>query len=193
MNPDVIDPHAERVDPGWEQENADRIALAWERGEQQRANARQQERAVQSVGARLDAAVNRLQAMSTIGAGRIARQSRGCEHDTTPAPVEDPTAVIARELRVIVAQLELIETRVDVEAGLIPPRPSRLGSTAEKDREIWDEWQGYRAAEVAHFAPHLGSARTIERARARMAAELGVKVRLVDGTIIAAAEQRAAA
>jgi hypothetical protein len=101
--------------------------------------------------------------------------------------------VIARELRVIVAQLELIETRVDVEAGLIQPRPSRLGSTAEKDREIWDEWQGYRAAEVARFAPHLGSARTIERARARMAVELGVKVRLVDGTVVAAVEQREAA
>jgi hypothetical protein len=188
----LIDPLAERVDPQWEQQNADELALAWQKAQHERANARQQERAVQSIGTRIDTAIHRLSAMSVIAAGRIARQSRGSDHDTLPQPVDNPTQVIAQELEIITRQLDLIETKVDVEAGLIEPQPSRLGSTAEKDREIWDDWKGYRAAEVAHFAPHLGSARTIERARARMAAELGVKVRLVDGTIVAADEPRAA-
>lgn len=188
----LIDYLAERVDPQWEQENADERSLAWHKAQHERANARKQERAVQSIGTRIDAAIHRLQAMSVVGAGRIARQSRGSDHDTLPQPVDDPTQVIHRELEIITRQLDLIETKVDVEAGLIDPQPSRLGTTAEKDREIWDDWQGYRAVEVAHFAPHLGSARTIERARARMAAELGVRVRLVDGTIIAADEPKAA-
>jgi hypothetical protein len=87
---------------------------------------------------------------------------------------------VEQNLHIIAKHLEQIEATLDGERGLHHRAHDR-----DRDTEVWEDWQGYRAEQVAEVAPWLGtSARTIERARERQAELRRVKVRLVDGVIL---------
>jgi hypothetical protein len=58
-------------------------------------------------------------------------------------------------------------------------------TTLERDRIVWDDFQGIAAQQVADEQPYLGtSARTIERARRDEAKRREVIVRPSDGTVV---------
>lgn len=106
---------------------------------------------------------------------------------------------LEQHLTLIRHHLQAIERIGDEERGLLTVEPvqdqrhghaggmqaGRLMTTRERDRIVWDEFQGIPAQQVAEEAPYLGtSARTIERARKSEANRRRVIVRQADGTVL---------
>lgn len=178
---------AERCEASYEQAEADRIREAWDGpGAHQRAAARAMDRASMTLAQRLAATIHRLQLASGVNAGQIAREPGATDgHPSALLQLkdgDDPTQLIEQELRLIESLVERAEHAVDVHLGLA--RPDTLDAD-ERDRVVWEEYQGIRSDQVAQAAPWLGaSARTIERARAREAVRRRVKVRQVDGVVL---------
>jgi hypothetical protein len=198
----------ERVDPGWEERNALEAHARWESERAARLADRQAGREQLTLGARLDRALVEIE----LGLGKAARAitaGRSTE-DGSPAGLlhdvdQNGTARvdfgpdIDQPLKWIRHHVQAIEEALDAELGLLDrapvgDRPGRTGergvsgrmmSTGDRDRVVFDDFQGVRADDVARQAPYLGSsARTIERARTAEAERRGVIVRPVDGEIL---------
>jgi hypothetical protein len=172
-----------RCDQQFENAEAERRREIWEAEAVQRDRARQAGRQHLTLGQRLDRALGALTAMSTAPARRIER-GRGGESEHVGPPPAPEIDGLERELRVARYAIEQIEAILDSERGAHRMPAARMIG-AEKDRIIWDNFQGVRSAEVARVAPYLGgSARTIERARAREAEERGLRCKLTTGEVL---------
>jgi hypothetical protein len=140
-----------------------------------------------TLGARLDHAVRQLGTISTTPARPLTREAKNStENDESEGgPPKVATPQIQANMTIIDFHVREIERKLDEERGLTRPRGDGRLLGEEKDRMIWEEFQGVRADDVAAAAPYLGtSGRTIMRAREREAKRRKVKVRLVDGIVI---------
>jgi len=197
---------SERVDPEWEKAEAARRRAAWVEGRQRRLEDRRRQREILTIGGRLDLV---LRLLAIHGGGMrsrpIAATRRG-GGEARPGPPQDSDdhreRGIEQHLTLIQHHLAGLERMLDAEDGLLREEgtqegfyghPGREGSfrsvrlmrTEERDRVVFDEFQGVRSEVVAKEAPYLGThSRTIEKARAAEAKRRGLRVRLVDGVIL---------
>jgi hypothetical protein len=199
----------ERVDREWEDEEARRRREFWIDGRGDRLKDRQAARATMSAAERLDTALQQLSLR--LGGMRSrsveAMRSAGKPDSGAPPAPTDSTRSLDHHLVLIAHHVEAIEREVDVQDGLYQVEGStegfygthgnsgslddfRLRGTAERDRIVFDDFQGVRSEDVAREAPYLGSsARTIERARTQEAERRGLRVRPVDGTVLGPVEE----
>lgn len=189
----------ERVDKDWEAvEAADRRA-AWNAGREGRLAERMAERSRLSAGERLDAAVRELQLrLGGMKSRSIAAMRAGSDDPSKAPPGTETSLPVARHLTLIAHHVEAIERELDAQDGLRVEevegdRPGAAGGygnarmmrTAERDRIVFDEFQGVHAEQVAAEAPYLGtSGRTIERARVAEAERRQLRVRPSDGVVL---------
>lgn len=198
----------ERVDREWENDEARVRREAFEEERDSRARQRQAEREKLTLGVRLDRALFEVERHKTTRARALAPSwNTGEGSPGGMAPPQVGGAEVDRAVQLIEHHVRAIEEALDAELGLLTRPPigdssgaaggmvaGRLMSTAERNRIVWDDFQGVRAEQVAREAPYLGtSARTIERARAAEAAARGVRVRLIDGVVIGPREEGRAA
>lgn len=196
----------ERVDKEWENDEADRLAQAWDLTRDDRLRDRMASRKQMTAGDRLDHAMRqiglRLGGMRSRSIEAMRGGGGGKSKSKAPTPAGDWTRDMEDHLKLIAHHVEAIERELDEQDGLrLAPaegdRPgnaggygaSRMMTTAERDRIVWEDFQGVRAEVVASEAPYLGSsARTIERARVNEAERRQLRVRQVDGVILGPAE-----
>lgn len=195
----------ERVDPVWEGEEADRRREVFANGRHNRLEDRRAERDRRSYGERLDHAYRAL----GLGVGgmrsRPVQASRGGGQGSPEPKPADPhrEAEIQGRLSLIAHHVHYLESLLDSDDGLLREEPpgaqgmyghpgqiggyssTRMMTTRDRDRIVWDDFQGVRSEIVAREAPYLGSsARTIERSRRSEAARRGLRCRPVDGTVL---------
>jgi hypothetical protein len=131
---------------------------------------------------RLDRVLGALATVSTVPAGAIGR-GRGGESERVGPPAAPQPEGVERELRIVRYAVEQLEAILDAERVGTALVAARMTGD-EKDRVIWENFEGVHSAEVARVAPYLGgSARTIERARSREAKKRGLVCRLTTGEI----------
>lgn len=190
---EAIELGCERVDRTWEQQNADQRREQW--AEERRALTRslRATREAQPLHQRLYAAEAHIARITTVKAQSFSPTPRaGLSDDRFGPPPADRDALgqqradeIGRCRGLIAKHITRLEEIIDEHRGLGSARDYARMTTDEKDKLIWDEYQGIRAEQVAQEAPWLGtSARTIERARAREAERRHLRVRLVDGEVL---------
>lgn len=189
----------ERVDPGWEERNAERTKARWEDERDERLARRRADRERRSMGRRLDRAIAEIGLLEGKAARAIASSrttGEGSPGGNAPPKVSGPD--VSTPLTLIARHLRAIEDAIDAELGLLSEpavgdRPGftsaaeggRMLSTADRDCKVFDELQGIRSDLVARDFPHLGkTARTIERARVAEAERRGLRVRAVDGVVL---------
>ncbi len=180
-----------RCDPVFEDAEAERRRELWEAQTGQRDRDRQADREALTLGVRLDRVLAQLAAISTAPARRIAHEPGSTADPEQVGPPKVNTPQVEPHLRVIEHKVRELERMLDHERGAFRQQYARMDGF-DKDRIIWDDFQGVRSGDVARAAPYLGtSARTIERARKREAEKRGVVVRLVDGIVTGDAPHRA--
>ncbi len=174
----------EQCDKAFEDDSAAAAWAAWEADAPRRERERRKARGQMTLGERLDAALLALESMSTVAASPLTRSSKSAEREGEPGPPKAQTPQVDANLRVIAHHVAQIEHALDAERGLVRGAAHGRLTTEEKDRIVWDDFEGVRAEDVARAAPYLGtSGRTIMRAREREAFRRKVTVRLVDGKV----------
>lgn len=197
-----------RCDREFEDEETRRRREQWEAEQDARRRERQSDRSTRTLGDRLDRALFQLEVRQGTRARPIASTRGGGEGSPGGnRPSHVGGADVSHHVQLIDHHVRMIEEALDAEAGLLRREPmgdssgaaggmtnGRLMTTADRDRIVWEDFHGVRAEQVAEEAPYLGtSARTIERARAAEAERRGVRVRLVDGTVLGPAKRTEAA
>jgi hypothetical protein len=210
---DLVDDD-ERCDPEFENDEADRRRDAFAADRGSRLEQRCRQRALLTLGNRLDLSL-RLLGLHVGGsrARPIAASRGGGDHPSkilaNPDGLPDE---VERHWTLIRNHVEAIEEILDSQDGLLreePPEAQGMyGSPGyvraignhrflrgeEKDKIVFDCFQGVRAGEVAEEFPQLGGhARTIERARKAEADRRKLRVRLVDGVVLGPREEKKAA
>lgn len=179
----------ERVDHDFEATEAIRRRELWDDTLHDRCRDRDAQREALSLGQRLDRACAQLATMSTQPARAIGRRVKSAEPDDV-GPTGGEQVNIDRHLRAILHHVRQIEDTVDAERGLVV-RAWATMHEEDKDRVLWDEFEGVPAAQVARSAPYLGASRlTIIRARLREAARRGVTCDPNTGAIVDRATSR---
>lgn len=148
---------------------------------------RLQERERQSLWLRLQACEHRLTMRSSVGAKTYDGDQIHDGYESMPPPgafnKEGPHDMglgsLESLLRPVRNALELLEQALDFDSGWGVGRDTSLLIGAEKDAELQDRWVGVSSKTVSRLAPHLGSQRTVERARARMGVQPGSGLPLV--------------
>lgn len=194
----------ERVDPAWEKDNAETTRGDWEASRRQRLETHRSARAGRSVGQRIDDVLRAL--WSSEGGMRarpIAMTRRGGDDDQVgPAPVSARGDEVEHHRTLIEHHVRALEAVVEAELGLLVTDPvgdrpgaaanfgnARMMTTEERDRIVFDEFQGVHAEQVAIECPYLGtSARTIQRARTAEAKRRKLKVKPSTGAILGPAD-----
>lgn len=196
----------ERVDRDWENENAKSVRENWAFGRAQRHRDLEAQRRTMSPGMRLDVVIARIEP-DGLPAKRLhaVRRRAGSDHDQVGPPRPGGHEAELRErLKMIDHHVRMAERILDEQRGLLlsdgvgdSPGNSggmaagRLMTTAERDRIVWDDFQGVRSEVIAQEAPYLGtSARTIERARVAEAERRGVRVKPVTGEVLGPVVER---
>lgn len=202
----------ERCDREFEDAEARRRRDEWDASQDDRLKAREATRRQMTLGQRLDVALTEIERGKGIRARPIASSRASGAEDSPggrrPSHVSGPE--IEQALTLIDHHVKRIERELDADLGLVKTAAraaegkvvagstgalssARLRGSDERDRIVWEDFEGIRADQVAEEAPYLGtSARTIERAREREAAKRGVRVRLVDGVVLGKVEGKAA-
>jgi hypothetical protein len=143
---------------------AQRREIAWRRTAPERARARADERAIRSLGDRLDRAARELELVSASPAGVLSAPiARTTPESAPPPPAELPGALSA--LTMIRVHLEVLELALDAYLGVAEPADLRWATTDVKNLVVVTRFRGVPSATVAADFPELGSARTIERVR----------------------------
>jgi hypothetical protein len=187
----------DRCDREFEDVEAERIRAQWEADRDERAKQRDAERRRMTLGARLDHAVFEVELGKGLRARPIKAESNSADK-ANAGPAKPAGPELTARLRLIEHHVRMIERDADAEKGHAKSEPvgqqhgavggsdsRRFFSTEERDRIVWDDFQGVRSDVVAREAPYLGtSARTIERARTDEAKRRGVRVRPVTGEVL---------
>lgn len=135
----------------------------------------------------------------------------GADIDHASEKIREHLATIEQATDLIRHHLVMIEQAADIEQGLARHEPvgdtpghtgvqsgatdraGRMLTGQEKDRVIFDDFQGVPASQVAQEAPYLGKdARTVERARVREAAIRELRVNPATGEVLGKVEKDAA-
>lgn len=198
-----------RCERRFEAAEADRRREAWDDMRDVRLRDRNRDRENLTTPQRLEQALARL--IVTEGGMRsrsiaAIRPSSADQEHAGPPRTELHTAEATHALRQIEHHIRELEAIIDSEDGLL--RHAREGdrqgwtgglgrrmmSTEDRDRIVWDEFEGIDSAQVAATAPYLGtSARTIERARKNEAERRKLRVRPKTGEVLGPVEELAAA
>jgi hypothetical protein len=93
----------------------------------------------------------------------------------------EPALQIGHRYRAVIGQL-IANLQREIDATVRRPLDRRLEGSAEKERRLFEHWQGVRSEVVATLDPSLGSARSIEIMRRRRG------LRPVDGTAMKASK-----
>lgn len=178
----------ERVDRGWEDEQAEARRDEFEEGKRDRLAQLEGARRRRSLAERLEAAVRRVPE-DGVSARRLQpdpRRGAGDPEQPGPPKVSGRQQEVAERVALIAHHVAMLERIADEELGLVPQMADgRMLATEQRDRIVWEQFHGVRADVVAREAPYLGkSARTIERARVAEAVRRGVRVRPIDGAIL---------
>lgn len=199
----------ERVDRAWEHEEARRRREAWREQREQRLAELRAARAKLPLGVRLDQAIASVDpdGLPARRAQAVKRRSGSDIERIGPPLVGGHERELRECLALISHHVSMVERIGDEQRGLLTTdaigdtpgntgglSAGRMMSTKERNRIVFEDFQGVRSDVVAREAPYLGtSARTIERARASEASARGLRVRPVDGTVLGPAQEGRAA
>lgn len=140
-----------------------------------------------SLSRRLTDCEHRIALRSTVQAKAYDRDTIAQGYESTPPPDafadQDPQdlgmAPIDHLVQPIRNAIQDLEQALDFDDGHTLVRATSTLLSHEKDHELQTRWKGVAAATVARYAPHLGSQRTIERARSRLGVQPGSGLPLV--------------
>jgi len=205
----------ERADAGWERETAEQKRGAWDETRGIRHREKQLQRSKLTPGERLDQALQEAAVLTGGMRSRSIAAMRGGSKPESSAPPQpgDSNEEIDAKLLLIAHHVEAIERDVDASHGLVLVSgedkgfygdegaghsgaygDGRMMTTRERDRIVWEDFQGVHADDVAKEAPYLGtSGRTIERARKNEAERRHMRVKLSTGVVLGPEEPLAQA
>lgn len=174
----------ERCDLTFEQAHADEAREEWEAGRVERDRVREQVRARMTWGERLDTALRELDAMSTVSARSPEHAAKTTGEDGDPGPPSIAAVDVSASTTVIGIHVRAIERVLDQERGLVRPAEGGRMTSDQKDKLIFDEYQGVRAEQVSESDRSLGRGpRAIMESRKREAEKRGLKVNLTTGVV----------
>lgn len=130
----------------------------------QETHDRRAHRARMTLGVRLDAALNGIGAMSTVGSSAGGGGGGGRSSERPAGPPKAEQLDVGQEITAIRTLVELVEDRWDAERGLLAPVDYLKMPVADKNR-LLARLAGVHAKTVAEMFPFLGGERTIRNYR----------------------------
>lgn len=182
----------EACDPIWLQGHADQRREQWADERRQLTRSLRASRDQQPLHLRLQTVEGQIARITTVKANAMSPTPRSKVSDAHGPPAADRDALgqhraeeVGRCRALIAKHIARIEEIVDEHRGLGSARDFSRMTTDEKDKLIWEEYQGVRAQQVAEEAPWLGAtAMTIRRAREREGRRRGMLVNASNGEVL---------